>query len=245
MMRAAISARLALVTIALLSAATTCSLAQTKSKDWQTGTLVSRELLVPADKRAQPAGCRLLPFTVYTVDTSNYRYQFIGFPISFSPGSPTLAITFRVDSYDDDVYLRDPKTKHVLTLRLFRKLPRLSSSESPVLASNKQLKHRDWTPANISAAEPVFLSPFMLKLMTPTDSPPPLCSEDFIVAWKYVVQAQGKAYTFDWHGRNALDVTVGGVSEFALGKHGYAYLIDDSGRERKVRLNVIGKNVLQ
>ena len=199
---------------------------------------MSQELLIP-DVTQAPSGC-LFPLTVYTVDDPNYKYQFIGYPFSFSSDPTLSAIAFRIDSYDDDIYVRDPKTKHIVKLRLFRKFPKLSEAKSSVLPPNKRMKRRDWMTANVSSAEPLFLSSLTLKLISLPGSASPPCKS--IVAWKYVVHAGGRDYTFRWNGRNALDVTIHDANQFALGENGSAYLIDDDGKERKVQLAVASKS---
>ena len=206
--------------------------------EWQTGTLVSRELLIP-DVTQAPSGCLFL-LTVYTVHAPNYKYQLIGYRFSFSSDSTPSSITFRIDRYDGDVYVRDPKTKHIVKLRLFRKFPEPSDSESSTLPLSKQSKRRDWMTANVSSAEPLFLSSLTLKLISLPGSASPPCES--IVAWKYVVHAGGRDHTFRWNGRNALDVTIYGTNQFAFGKNGSGYLIDDNGQERKVQLATTAKN---
>lgn len=214
------------------------SLASPKPKSWQTGALVSRELLIP-DVTQAPSGC-LFPLTVYTVDAPNYKYQLVGYRFNFSSDSKTSGITFRIDSYDGDVYVRNPKTKQVVKLRLFRKFPEPGDSESSTLPLSTKSKHRDWKKGDVSAVEPVFLSSLVLKITSRPGSVPPPCER--IVAWKYFVHAGARDYTFLWRGRNALDVTIDGANEFAVGKRDSAYLIDDDGKERKVQLSTITKN---
>jgi len=201
---------------------------------------MSRELLVPADAKIKNGGC-LFALTVYTVDTSNYKYQFIGYAFSFLSDSTSPTVTFRIDRYDGEVYAREPKTKHLIKLTLFRKFSKLSGAESPSLPS--KIKRRHWTTANIRAAEPVLLSALALKLISLSASPPLPC-EELIVSWNYVIQVEGRTYTFRWSARNALDVTIDGMNQFALGKKGSAYLIDDNGKERRVQLAPTAKNPL-
>lgn len=236
-MRAAISVRLVLVTITLLFAAAMPSSARPKSKDWQTGKLVSRKTLVPTDTKAKSGRC-LFPPILYTVETSNYKYQFIGYQFSFYSTLPT--ITFRIDSHDGTIHVRDPKSGRVVELNLFGKLAGATYNRSPVLP--RKAKRRDWMTAEVTAA-----LPFMVDLLLPALSALkpntllPFCGSA-AAYWKYTIEAQGKSHIFLWRDRRPLDVTVGGVSEIALAKNGSAYLIDDDGKERKVQLMAASKN---
>lgn len=210
---------------------------------WQTGTLVKRDALAPPKATNQPAKSSrvdaLFARTIYTVDSPNYTYQFLGFAFSFP--SPTLStITFTI-AKDGTVRVRDPKSKYLIELTLLRKFagPDYRTNISP---TPNKLKHRQWVRANVTEADPTFFPPVEIPWLVLSPSPipgTPLLPGP--ASWTYTVEVQGKSYVLYWRHPQTLNITIHGTIEFALGKRGSAYLIDDNGKERKLRIEASPK----
>ena len=110
-LRAPILIRLSTIALVVaICAPTRPSWARALHKNWQTGALVKRGALTPTETLGQKLNCSW-PETIYTVDSSVYTYQFLGWPFEFYPRPMPLAIVFRVYA-DGHVRVRDPKTKH-------------------------------------------------------------------------------------------------------------------------------------
>lgn len=216
------------------------SWAGSKSKNWQTGKLVKREALTFSEM-TDLGGC-FLPQAIFTVDSSTYTYEFVGFSYALTLTRPS--VVFKIYP-DGSVFIRDKQNRHSVELKVFEKLA--GPSYTSIAVPPRKPKHRDWINAKVSAASPNIID--FRKARASTSSAPKSNALspcwNILTSWEYTIEVQGKSYALFWPNVAPLNVTINGAIQIAFGKSGAVYLIDDNGKERKVRVEVTGKDVLQ
>ena len=200
---------------------------------WQKGKLIKSEPLFPSRTNTSKPPCFLLLVNaIHTVETEDFTYKFVGISIDFALVPDTNKFKFRIGK-DGRVSVQDKRGHEQQTsLRIYAQTNKINQA---VATLSPKAKHRDWHVANVTRMQPILYS-FDTPWFLSTPEPPCPLSVVFIRGWAYELDADGIAYEVVQKGSELPAITVSSAVRIAEKGKNEAFILDQTGKERKFRL---------